>query len=446
MFKRTIAVAMSVVGLIVGAGFSSGQEVLQYFVAFGKMGIWGAVIVAVLMSAAGMIVLQLGSYFQADEHAGVLRTIGTTTVSWILDIGIVFTLFSVGFVMLAGGGSNLNQQFGIPSWVGSAILLVLVLAAGMLDADRVSTVIGAITPFIVVALVGAAIWAYTHTDGSLSSLEPLTQNVDTNLPNWWISALNYAGLVLMVNVAMAIVIGGSHLYPREAGHGGLVGGITFGVLLIISTLSLFLKIKTVQGSDLPMLTLVDDVHPALGVVMSLIIYGMIFNTCLGLFYSLGRRLTAHHPEKFRIVFTVVTVIGFAVSFFGFRTLLSSVYPIMGYVGFVLIALLFIAWFRGRTAMHDEGGRRQEARELAERKLDPNVRFTSKQARRLRHLIGDSNLDDDELRKLIRDDVTSDTKTDEAPEPEEIDEPDADAKDSAGGDIGSSSTVSNTPVK
>ena len=41
MFKRTIAVAMSVVGLIVGAGFSSGQEVLQYFVAFGKMGIWG---------------------------------------------------------------------------------------------------------------------------------------------------------------------------------------------------------------------------------------------------------------------------------------------------------------------------------------------------------------------------------------------------------------------
>lgn len=74
---------MSVVGLIVGAGFSSGQEVLQYFVAFGKMGVWGAVIVAVLMSAAGMIVLQLGSYFQADEHAGVLRTIGTKTVSWV---------------------------------------------------------------------------------------------------------------------------------------------------------------------------------------------------------------------------------------------------------------------------------------------------------------------------------------------------------------------------
>lgn len=75
---------------------------------------------------------------------------------------------------------------------------------------------------------------------------------------------------------------------------------------------------------------------------------------------------------------------------------------------------------------------------------------SKQARRLRHLIGDSNLDDDELRKLIRDDVTSYTKTDEAPEPEEIDEPDA--KDSAGegtsagGDTGSGSTVSSTPVK
>lgn len=413
---------MSVVGLIVGAGFASGQEVLQYFVAFGKMGIVGAIIVAVIMSAAGMIVLELGSYFQADEHAGVLRTIGTTPVSWVLDIGIVFTLFSVGFVMLAGGGSTLNQQFDIPSWVGSAILLVLVLAAGMLDADRVSTVIGAITPFIVIALVGAAAWAYTHTDGSITTLEPLTHTVHTNLPNWWIGALNYAGLVLMVNVAMAIVIGGSHLYPREAGLGGLAGGITFGVLLIMSTLSLVLKMKTVHGTDLPMLTLVDDIHPALGMVMSLIIYGMIFNTCLGLFYSLGRRLTANHPEKFRVVFITVTLIGFAVSFLGFKALLSNVYPIMGYAGFILIAVLFMTWFRDKEKFQDEAGRRQEARELAERKLNPNVRFTSKQARRFRHLIGDSNLDDDDLRKLISEDVTNDITTDDVTNVGDSDEP------------------------
>lgn len=41
MLKRSAAIAMAVVGLIVGAGFASGQEMMQYFVAFGRMGIWG---------------------------------------------------------------------------------------------------------------------------------------------------------------------------------------------------------------------------------------------------------------------------------------------------------------------------------------------------------------------------------------------------------------------
>ena len=41
-FKESVSIAMAYVGVIVGAGLSSGQDILQYFLSFGKQGIWGS--------------------------------------------------------------------------------------------------------------------------------------------------------------------------------------------------------------------------------------------------------------------------------------------------------------------------------------------------------------------------------------------------------------------
>jgi len=65
MIIQILRVAFAFVGIIVGAGFASGQEVMQYFVAFGIDGIWGVIVSAVTMSVMALIILQLGSYFNA---------------------------------------------------------------------------------------------------------------------------------------------------------------------------------------------------------------------------------------------------------------------------------------------------------------------------------------------------------------------------------------------
>ena len=79
-------------------------------------------------------------------------------VSILLDISVVITLFSIGFVMLAGAGSNLEQQFGWQPWVGSTVMLGLVLVAGMLDVNKVSRIIGLLTPLIIIAILAVAVY------------------------------------------------------------------------------------------------------------------------------------------------------------------------------------------------------------------------------------------------------------------------------------------------
>ena len=105
---RTIKIALSFVGILVGAGFATGREVIQYFISFGWHGLWGAVIAGVIMTVTGAVIIQLGSYFLADDHNAVFRQVARPVLSRVLDVSVTITLFAVGIVMLAGAGSTLE--------------------------------------------------------------------------------------------------------------------------------------------------------------------------------------------------------------------------------------------------------------------------------------------------------------------------------------------------
>ena len=49
MSKKYLSVAFAYVGVIVGAGLASGQDLLQYFLSFGAVGLIGIAAAAVLI-------------------------------------------------------------------------------------------------------------------------------------------------------------------------------------------------------------------------------------------------------------------------------------------------------------------------------------------------------------------------------------------------------------
>ncbi|NYZ62012.1 YkvI family membrane protein [Luteimonas deserti] len=402
MFKRALGIGMAFIGLIVGAGFASGQEMLQFFVAFGLMGIVGAFIASVIMILIGVASLQLGSHVQAKEHTAVFRRVSHPALAWFLDAATITTLFAIGFVMFAGGGANMSQQFGWPVWVGAVLTLLAVLVAGMFDVDKVSRLIGLITPFIVLFLLGASGWTLLTAPYNVVALDLAAGNVQTSLPNWWVGALNYVGLCAITGVSMTIVIGGSMLDSRTAGLAGLIGGSMYLLLLMLAVCALFLRVDVIGGDALPMLTLVNELDPRLGAAMSAVIFGMIFNTALGMFYALGKRLTRARPERFRQVYVASVLVGFGLSFVGFRALVSFVYPVLGYMGLVLIAVLATGWLQRRARISAEAKRRLRLRRLAMRRLDPRRRFTAAHAAKVEQLSSESNLADAALHEALVD--------------------------------------------
>ena len=184
MLKRSFGIAMAFIGVLAGASFASGREALQYFVAFGNMGIVGAIVTALAMTISGITILQLGSYHRAKEHTSVFNAVSTPIVSKILDFATLTCLFCIGFAMFAGAGTNLNQQWGWPVWIGAILMLILTLLTGLLDVDKVTIAIGAITPFIIILLTIGTVYTVLTSSPDWSHLNEQAQTIPTTLPNW----------------------------------------------------------------------------------------------------------------------------------------------------------------------------------------------------------------------------------------------------------------------
>ena len=95
--KKSIQIAGAFVSLVVGAGFASGQEIMQYFTSFGVVSVLGCIVAAIIFSFLGMTLAQIGSDLQTTSHKEGIYHIGGRFFGPVLDLLISFVLFVIAF-------------------------------------------------------------------------------------------------------------------------------------------------------------------------------------------------------------------------------------------------------------------------------------------------------------------------------------------------------------
>lgn len=343
--KKILTMGSAFIGIIVGAGFASGQEILQYFTSFGYKGTIAAFVATVLFAYLGMTLTRLGSRMQTTSHKDVIYKISGRYLGMVVDAIIVFTLFGVGVVMIAGAGSILHQQFNVAPFIGNLIMTILILLTVMLNVEKVIQIIGSITPFLILAIVFVCIYCIITMDMPFSELDPIAKEHPSALSHWLVSAINYVSFNIAVGASMTLVMGGAEKNEKVASLGGLVGGIGIGVLILLSHFAIFSKIDQVGSYDMPTLKIVDDISPFLGIIMALVLFGMIFNTAVSMFYAFVARFNDMNTKRSNTFLVITMVIAFSASFVGFTNLVAKFYPIIGFLGLFLVLALIVAPFR-----------------------------------------------------------------------------------------------------
>ena len=398
MSKRIWSIALAYVGVMIGAGVSSGQDLLQYFVSFGAWGLIGVIVLGVLHVGFGRLMIALGSYYRSDDHSVVLAEISHPVIYRILDIALIITCFIFGFVMIAGAGANLNQQFGMPFWVGAFLCTVLTIVVSFLDFKKIIGVIGVFTPVILVMIALIFMTNVLGRHWEFSEMNRISQTIQSPFPSVWMSVVNYFAVCVMSAIAMAFVMGGSIFKINEAEKSGAWGGFMVGVIFFITTLILFANSDKVVKSDVPMLAIAKEVNPIFATLYALVIFGLIFNTVFSLYYALGKRFAAGSEKRFKFFVIAFSLSGFVVSFMGFRQLVAVMYPIIGYMGLLMLVVLVIASYRKKAKIRKEKEIRNHLLAIVEKAYDPDQDLTPQDKEKAEQLRDASIIDNQTLRE------------------------------------------------
>ncbi|MDN4494640.1 YkvI family membrane protein [Ureibacillus aquaedulcis] len=345
--KKSFQIGGAFVGLVVGGGFASGQEIMQFFTGFGTYGIAGAIVAMIGFSFLGMSIAQLGYELQTSSHKEVVYHIAGRSFGAILDIMITFFLFAVTVAMFAGAGATFYQIFGVAPVNGSLFMVVITVLTLMLNVKNIISIIGVATPYLLSIMLIIALYSIFTMDLTIAEQHILAQHQRVAAPNWLTGALLYVSYNIATGVAMLTVIGSTASSRRVAGLGGLIGGITLGILILFINVAMFAKMDIVAGKDMPILEIAANMHPILGIIMAIALLGMIYSTAVGLLYSFIVRFVPPKDSTYKPAVIMAGAIGFMASFIGFTTLVGKVYSLMGYLGFFIIVAIIFSWKKKR---------------------------------------------------------------------------------------------------
>ena len=112
--KETISIVLVIIGALVGAGFASGQEIFSFFYLYGENGIYGILIMSILIGILIYRVLKIiykNEIYNYEDFLGLF--IKNKKIKKIICMIINILLLISFFIMIAGFGAYFEQEIGV---------------------------------------------------------------------------------------------------------------------------------------------------------------------------------------------------------------------------------------------------------------------------------------------------------------------------------------------
>lgn len=336
MDRKSLKIAFIYIGTVIGAGFASGREIIDFFGVYGAKGIVGMIISSFLFMIIGSFFL---SKIYENKISGYEELIGRIfggKLSYIIDTIIIFSLF-IGFcIMVSGSGALFNQKFGLSINVGIYLMVILSFITFLFSLEGFSFVNFILVPLLVLGIIFIGGNIILNEDLIFSNLEGA---VYTNKGNFILSSILYFSF----NSLLLIVVLSSLLpiipNKKTAIKGGVLGGAVLGILGFFILVPLLIFYTQVYALDIPMLKVAGYKGEIYNEIFSIILWFAMFTTAIANGFGFIERFSKGKNNI--IVSLVFCLISIPLARLGFSNLVATIYPIFGYFGGVILVVLLI---------------------------------------------------------------------------------------------------------
>lgn len=343
---KTWKVAATYIGTVVGAGFATGQEILQFFTRFGVMGLAGLIFTTIMFIIFGYLIMDLGNKLHASSHLEIIKYTSGNKLGIVIDLVITFFLFGSFSAMIAGTGALFTQQFNLPSVLGNILMSTLAAVTVLTGINGVINSISLVVPFLMAAVISTSIFSFINAPPDISAAANISSSGLIN--NWFLAAVLYVSYNIIISIAVLGPLGREAKNKKSVKNGAILGGLGLGLGSVMIYLSLSGNIPEIETLEVPMIYISGKISYSMQFYYSIILIAEIYTTAIGSLYGFVSRITSFQNNSInsRLVVLIVTITALLASQFGFSNIVKYFYPLVGYCGIVLLMCLIYSKFFG----------------------------------------------------------------------------------------------------
>lgn len=337
-FKSIVRFAGAFLAWLIGSGFATGQEMLQFFSAYGYwsfavllVNLIGFVLLAQVMLLTGFDHRKDDSFnhfkYFCGERVGAFYT-------WLIPI----TLVLIMSVLVSGAGATMAEYYGVNHHVGSAAMATLVLIAYLVGFERLVKIVSKIGPAVILFSLVIGTITVLRDVGNFSEISNHTiiLNELRAAPHWLISSGLYISLNFLSGGGYFVALGGTAINRKDAKYGALLGALIFVLAVAVINTAILLHAGHTTSTAIPTLFLARRISYVLGAVFSLVLILGMFSSCSAMMWSVCSRFKAGGPRGNRLFAISIALIIFVLGLFSFDELIGFFYPLEGYIGLVFV--------------------------------------------------------------------------------------------------------------
>ncbi|MBP1991240.1 YkvI family membrane protein [Paenibacillus eucommiae] len=331
---QIVQVASTYIGTVVGAGFASGQEILQFFTFHGTLGLAGIIVTTGLFAWIGTKMMVLAHRIQANSYHQMNTYLFGQTWGRVISLFIFVILLGVTSVMLASTGAIVEEQLGFPFQWGilfTITLSFLVLIKGMKGLLSINL------------LVMPMMLGFTLLVASQLGLKGFYAEVYAypDHGKWLFHSITYAAFNLAMVQAVLVPLGSEIKDESVLKWGGLLGSLTLGLMLSISHMALHYHMPQIWDFAIPMAEIIRNLGNAVRLLFLVVVFGEVFTTLVGNVFGMTRQIQQVYPIPQKLIVLLLLFGCLLIGQIGYSSLLSALYPVFGYMGlFLMVSLMF----------------------------------------------------------------------------------------------------------
>ena len=343
-----IKIAGAYVAWVMGSGFATGQEILQFFTSYGYTSVIliGMNLIGFLL--IGPMILQAGFENGEESHFQYFcgRRLGLF-YDWFLPV----SMFAGMIILISGAGATLHEYYGLNHYVGALIMAAAALTAYIAGFQRFIRVVSFIGPAIIAFTVVIVAITLFRDWGGLAFVNDYPNEMEAKqpVPFPWLSGLLYISYNLSGGSKYYSALGRSAGTVKEAFWGAIIGTIALMAAILLMNCAMLTDIGQTAVQDVPTLYLTRKISYSLGAVFSIILIMGIFSSCSAMLWTVSEKFVEQGSAKSRVFAACVCVAAFLLGLLPFAALVGRIYTILGYIGLLFAGCVIykrIRRFRG----------------------------------------------------------------------------------------------------